>query len=93
MAICIWRIRDLMVCRDGFSMSIQASPSHYCNLHYVSSLRSPYDTVPVEAIPFTSCEVYCLSQSEPLFEGLGEGENPYGWVPLDLIDSILIRFR
>ena len=62
-------------CRDGFDMSVQASPYHY-------STPSGWD--PEE---YTHFEVGYPSQPEPLL-GAGDGE-VYAYVPAEIIDRVI----
>ena len=64
---------ERIVCKDGFSMSVQASKGHYCN---PKNDQGPYCEV----------EVGAISNNEPLLSRHAEDPNNptktvYGWVP------------
>jgi hypothetical protein len=80
-------IRKQTVCRDGFTMSVQASAYHYC---------SPR----VDGLPkrrYTAFEVGFPSQVEPLLlpymEPPGKGKGPcdtvYGYVPAYVVRKVV----
>jgi hypothetical protein len=74
--------RRPMLCRDGFSMSVQASQSHYC-----SPRR---DTGPWNAV-----EIGFPTQPEPLLApysdmGTEDGTGDvFGWVPVEVVVLVL----
>jgi len=76
-------VRPLLVCADGFSMSVQASASHYCEPR--TSDADWYDTV----------EVYRCSWREPLFDDLpgrdDSEDEPYARVPVSLVDTVILK--
>ncbi len=68
-------------CSDGFSMSVQASRSHYCN---------PRDNVG----PWYSVEVGMPSHLDMLLRPYAEDPNEptdtvYGWVPGVIVNSVI----
>lgn len=84
-------VRPALLCHDGFEMSVQASPGHNCNFYTI--LDSPDPFVP-GSVDYKTAEVYCLSQPEPLFASVIEGESdgiedPIGYVPLELIQQVV----
>jgi hypothetical protein len=86
----VWDSHPLMVCRDGFSMSVQASPTHYCNMRNYYELGDSYEPKwPIDVIPHMSAEVYKVDPWDPLFNEYGDGEDPLGWVPLEVIDQVI----
>jgi hypothetical protein len=70
--ICAARI----ACKDGFSLSVQASRHHYC---------APC----ADKGPYTAFEVGSLSLVEPLLAQWDEGS--YGQVPLDIVVAVLVK--
>lgn len=78
------RLTPMIVCADGFSMSVQASRSHYC---------SPRED---SAIVYTSVEIGFPSHEEELILQYAEKpesptESIYGYVPVEIIDKIIIK--
>ncbi len=74
-------IRPRLVCKDGFSMSVQASDGHYCH---------PRRDEP----PYTELEVGFPSEAEPhLLKHAEEQDRPtktvYPYVPTTLIEGII----
>ena len=69
-----------MRCADGFSMSVQASNSHYC---------SPRD----DFGPYVSVEVGYPNRPEPLLEPHSDvvGGDVFGWVPVEVIAQIIAK--
>ncbi len=71
-----------LVCKDGFTMSVQASANHYC---------SPRETA---AWPYGAFEVgFPSAREEALMQYAEDPETPtktvYGWVPRDTIIEII----
>lgn len=71
------------VCKDGFSVSIQANETAYCNPRSNSG-------------PYTSVELGYPNQYDPLIEPYAEDpENPtmtvYGWVPSEIVLEMLLK--
>ena len=71
-----------IVCKDGFSMSVQASKNHYC---------SPRIN---DAEEYGSMEIGFPSEKEDLIMEYAETpEEPtgtvYGWVPCEVIDAVI----
>ena len=74
-------IRPMIVCNDGFKMSVQGSQGHYCSPREVSSI-------------FSSMEIGYPSQEEPLIYEYAEDKSRltdtvYGWVPTDVIQQVI----
>ena len=70
-----------VVCRDGFSMSVQASAGTYC---------SPREDVG----PWTAVEIGYPNRIEPLLFDYAETwgnwtETVYGWVPITLAAAVI----
>lgn len=65
------RQSPLLECKDGTTMSVQASLSHYC---------TPQDDVG----PYTRVEIWCCGEVEAWAE-YGTGEDPYAYVPIELV--------
>lgn len=77
------RIKPRIECKDGFSMSVQASDTHYCE---------PREKWP----PYWSFEVGFPSQmEEALMEYAENPENPtgsvYGYVPASVLEEIIVK--
>lgn len=86
-------VRPPMVCHDGFEMSVQASPHHYCNFH---TLRYDAQEFVIGEADYQTVEVFNLSEAEPLLGAFvnewGDGiESPIGYVPLETIDRIVAK--
>ena len=62
-------------CSDGFSMSVQASENHYC------APRTNQG-------PYTKVEVW-LCGDVPEWSEYGSGENPYAFVPIELVAQVI----
>ncbi len=76
-------IRPTIVCNDGFTMSVQGSSGHYCNPRNTSDY-------------YISMEIGYPSAEEDLIWEYAENkqkltETVYGWVPLDVIDAVIIK--
>lgn len=67
-----------ITCKDGFTVSVQASWSAYC---------IPRSDAP----PYTHVEVGYPSQHEPLLEPYedGEGSDVFGYVPVEVVEKII----
>ncbi len=74
----------VLVCADGFKMSVQASRTHYC---------TPCDNVG----PYTHVEVGYPSAVEPLLmphidrPDHDPTDTVYGWVPLDVVAAVVAK--
>ena len=69
-------------CKDGFTMSVQASESHYC---------SPREDA---AWPYGAFELGFPSEAEPLIAKYAETpekptETVYGWVPRSVVEAVI----
>lgn len=72
-----------ILCRDGFSLSIQASEFHYCEPR--NNQR-----------PYTHVEVGFPSEREELLMPYAEDqehptETVYGWVPRSVIEAVILK--
>ena len=81
-------VRKYITCKDGFTMSVQASSHHYCSPKIDNA--EEYEEV----------EVGYLSKHEPLLdkynEGYGLGDETYVsdvycWVPANVVFNIIIK--
>ena len=71
-----------VVCRDGFSLSVQASELSYCTPRITGAPR------------YTEAEVGFPSEKEPLLMPYIDGDmeptkNVYGWVPAKVINQVI----
>ena len=72
-----------VVCKDGFSLSVQASEFSYCTPRITGAPR------------YTEAEVGFPSNKEPLLMPYIDGgelsptENVYGWVPAEVIQRVI----
>ena len=80
--------RDRIKCKDGFSMSVQASSFHYC---------SPKED---NAIEYDAVEVGFPSEAEPLLSEYSEGmidtdptSSVYTYVPSNVIFEIIKKHK
>ena len=75
-------IRNKIVCKDGFTMSVQASEHHYCTPR-VNGLDA-YEEVEVG---------FPSMKEELLMEYAEDPSNPtdtvYGYVPVEIVDEII----
>lgn len=76
------RVVPRLVCKDGFSMSVQASSYHYC---------SPRED---NAFNYMSVEVgYPTERVEELMEYAEDPADPlgtvYGWVPVEVVNKVI----
>ena len=74
--------RPRIVCKDGFSMSVQCSEANYCSPRYDNN---DY---------YTSAEIGFPSEKEDLImEYAEQSDMPtktvYGWVPSETIDEVI----
>lgn len=70
--------RPRIMCRDGFSMSVQAGEGMYC--------------LPKENLKsgnYKYCEVGYPSESEVVLEPYDEGHGVFVYVPIEIIDRII----
>ena len=77
------KVRPRIKCNDGFSMSVQASYSCYCEPRYT-----------LKNCNYTSAEIGFPSEREPLIIGYAEmPEHPtdtvYPYTPIELIDAVI----
>ena len=76
-------IRELIVCKDGFTVSIQASANHYCSPK-VDGIN----------IVYSSVELGMPNQVDPLLVQYAENQDnllgtAYGWVPSDIVVAVI----
>ena len=73
--------RNVIVCKDGFEMSVQGSYGHYCspreNDSWYNSMEVGYPSSKEESIM-----EYAESKEDPT-------ESVYGWVPCEVIQKII----
>jgi len=72
-----------LTCRDGFSMSVQASPTHY---------STPRDIVD----EYSAVEIgYPSHEEELILEWAEDSENPtgtvYAWVPVEVVEQVILN--
>lgn len=74
--------RPVIRCRDGFTVSVQASANHYC--------------IPRKNLPdgsYEKVELGCLSEADDLVqeyaEDPGEPETVYGYVPVSVAEELI----
>ena len=74
-------IREAVVCRDGFTMSVQASKFHYC---FPRENEGPYELVEVG---------YPSAKEDLLLDYAEEPDIPtstvYGYVPVEVVEAVL----
>lgn len=75
--------RPVIVCNDGFKMSVQGYSGHYCRPRTTQNW-------------YLELEIGFPSQEESLIMPYAESsENPtqtvYGWVPIEIIDEVIIK--
>lgn len=75
--------RPIIVCNDGFYMSVQGSVGHYC------SPRKTQDW-------YDSLEIGFPSIEEPLINQYAEDENDYtdtvyGYVPIEIVQDVITK--
>lgn len=77
------KTRPRIICKDGFSMSVQASYSCYCEPRYT-----------LKNCSYTSAEIGFPSEKEELIIGYAEceeypTETVYPYTPIRLIDAVI----
>jgi len=78
----VWHVKTPtkhVECTDGFRMSVQVGENNYC---------SPKDYF---APWYDTAEVWNCNLPVPEFEPYGDGDAPYGYVPVELIDTIILQ--
>lgn len=78
-------LRPKVVCNDGFSISIQASETHYCEPR--QSKISNYKSV---ELGFPSAEEELISEYA---EDDDLTNTVYGWVPVEIVDQLLKKHK
>ena len=76
-------MRPLLVCNDGYSISVQASENHYC---------SP--RVSVFGLDYYEVELGFPSEPDDLINGYAEDPSDYtgtvyGWVPMEIVEQLV----
>ena len=66
---------EKVICADGFKMSVQASKTHYSH---------PRKNIG----PYTEVEVW-LCGTVPEWSEYGDGEEPYAYVPIELVVQVI----
>lgn len=80
----IWTIkRPRIVCKDGFSISVQGSENHYCQPRK-NLIDKDYESV----------ELGFPSVADDLIEEFAENpecpcDTVYGWVPIDIVEKLV----
>ena len=77
------RVFRNLICRDGFSFSLQAGPAHYSE---PKAIAEKYD----------AWEIGYPSEVEPLWldwqePGHGPTESVYGWVPVGVVTNVIAK--
>lgn len=68
----LWKhLADPITCKDGSTLSVQASEGHYC------TPRSNFG-------PYTEVEVYNCGEV-PEWAEYGNGDDPYAYIPIELV--------
>ena len=77
------RMCPAVVCKDGFTVSIQASSTHYCEPRCVTDVYESVELGFPSAV-VRSWREYCEDWSKPT-------DTVYGWVPVEKVMSVLRR--
>ena len=68
----LWKhLADPITCKDGSTLSVQASENHYC------TPRSNFG-------PYTEVEVWNCGEV-PAWSEYGNGDEPYAYIPIELV--------
>ncbi len=89
----MFKRRELVVCADGFTMSVQAGETHYCSPRV--DLGYEFESG-VACDRYNSVEVGFPSEVEPLFMQYCEDkdkptETVYGWVPCSIVSLVIAK--
>lgn len=80
-------LRKRLVCKDGTTLSVQASDSHWCSPR--SSYVNDY-TDDIEFFDYYSVEVWCVSADVPdSWSDYGDDDNPYAYIPVTLVEKFI----
>jgi hypothetical protein len=76
-------IRPRIYCKDGSSLSVQGSHTHYCTpridrINYYSSVEVGYPSI----VPPANWEEYCEQWENPT-------DTVYGYVPVDMVEAFI----
>ena len=77
------RLAPKMVCKDGFTMSVQASRTHYCQPRQDEG-------------PWNQVEIGFPSDKEPLLHDWAKDSSKptktvYGYVPVEIVDAVIAK--
>jgi hypothetical protein len=76
------RIRKVIICNDGFNVSVQASRGHYCspreNVGPWVSVEIGYPSAP----PPAEMMKYAENSATPM-------DSVYGWVPIEMVEAMI----
>jgi len=77
--------RNRIICKDGFSISVQGSAGHYCEPR-------------IDTNRYFFVELGFPSKEETLINKYAEDmENPtntvYGWVPIDVVEEVIKKHK
>ncbi len=73
-------IRPIIICNDGFSMSVQGSQYTYCEPKITTDW-------------YESLEIGFPSDEEESIKDYNCGDNVYGYVPVNIIQAIIDNHR
>lgn len=73
-------IRPIIICNDGFSMSVQGSQYTYCEPKITTDW-------------YESLEIGFPSDEEESIKDYNGGDNVYGYVPVNIIQAIIDNHR
>lgn len=76
-------LKPVIKCKDGFSMSVQASKTHYCFPR-------------ADGGPYTAVEIGFISDPEPLLlpytiDKENQTETVHGWVPIEVAEAVILK--
>ena len=78
--------RPLIYCVDGFTMSVQASSTHYCSPRtYTDEYSSVEVGFPSEQTPALTKYVDTMCENP---EDADHTNSVFGWVPVDVLDGV-----
>lgn len=80
-------VREVMVCTDGTTLSVQASSGHYC------SPRESFinDQNEITYFDYSHVEVWCVSCDTPASwkEYGDQEESPYAYIPVSMVEEFI----
>lgn len=75
-------VRNHLKCKDGTTMSVQASKHHYC--------KPSVDQNKLDGRLYTHVEVWCVSDKVPeSWLEYGGSENPYAFIPIEMVEEFI----